>query len=127
MKGGSIVHGIGTVLVVGAAALWYLTGSEGYTRWPNAHLEQADAPPPAGQDDLLAQAGFDTAGDAKSPPTIESRFAFGLLPGGLDLKHLPSVASAAGVSLFMSGVVMIRSARARSRSKRGVSNSGGIK
>lgn len=125
MKCHSLVYGGSVVLCIGAAGLWYLTGSEGYTRWPDARLEQADAPAPTGQDDLLAEAGFDEKTDAAPAPTIKSRFAFGLLPGGLDPKHVPSVAAVVGASVLFSGITMIRSSRKRANAKREGLHTGG--
>lgn len=118
MKCHAAVYGLSAVLIVGALGLWYLTGSEGYTRWPNSRLEQADAPAPPGQEDLLSEAGFDSNATGSTPPSIESRFAFGLLPGGIDLKHVPSVAATLGVSVLFSGVTMIHGTRKRAQAKR---------
>ncbi len=93
------------VLSLGAIGVWLATGREGYTRWPDARLEQADAPPPAGEADLLASAGLTEK--SASAPTIRSRFALGLLPGGLDPKHLVSVAAVLGASTGAAAITLI--------------------
>lgn len=113
------------VAFAGSVALWLATGCEGYTRWPNRRLEQADAAPAAGEAALLAEAGFDgtaepsasdsaTSSDsAPSPvrvsgPSIESRFAFGLVPGGLDAPHLVSVATVGALAGAVACATLLR-------------------
>jgi hypothetical protein len=90
------------LLFLAAGALWVATGREGYTRWPDEKLAASDAPAPAGEDDLLAEIGFDTPEDGTAPPDIESRFALGLAPGGFDIRHLPSVALAGALAAAIS-------------------------
>jgi hypothetical protein len=99
MRATGAIYVVAAVSVAGAVALWLATGREGYTRWPNAKLEQADAAPAAGESDLLGEIGF-TDGEAAARPSadIQSRFAFGLVPGGFDPKHLLSVAAVAGLA-----------------------------
>jgi hypothetical protein len=94
MKWPRVVYLAGAALVLIAIALWMVTGREGYTRWPNEALAKADAPPAAGEGDLLSEAGFSDGAPAR--PDIQSRFALGLVPGGKDVKHVISVASVAG-------------------------------
>lgn len=74
-----------------AMAAWLLTGMEGFTRWPNERLEQADQATSRAEQDLLDELGIGTTTDA--PTGIQSRFAFGLLPGGIDPRHAISVAT----------------------------------
>lgn len=79
-----------------AAVSWLLTGREAFTRWPNERLERADRATSPAEQDLLDELGVGSTADA--PPTIESRFAFGLLPGGLDPLHAVSVATVCAVA-----------------------------
>lgn len=106
MRASRAVHMVGTLAVLGSVAAWVGTGTEGYTRWPNARLEQADAPPPPGQNDLLAEAGFSDNDKPASHADIRSRFAFGLVPGGMDPKHLLSVATIAALAGGASGLMI---------------------
>lgn len=92
----------GLTLVILPAVLWAITGSEGYTRWPDSKLASAGAPPSTDQLDLLEDIGLTTKEEVREQPSIESRFAFGLLPGGFTPKYLPSVST---VSLL--GTVML--------------------
>jgi len=85
-----------------AASLWFATGREGYTRWPNAKLAAADTGTSAAEDDLLADIGIETEPTADAD--IQSRFAFGLVPGGADPKHLLSLVSALSVSAVLAGL-----------------------
>lgn len=113
------------VAFAGSVALWLATGCEGYTRWPNRRLELADAAPAAGEAALLAEAGFDggaepadpgsatSDGSAPAPvrvsgPIIESRFAFGLVPGGFDAAHLVSVATVGVLAGAVAGATLLR-------------------
>lgn len=104
------VVGVGLVLIVGSLGAWALTGREGYTRWPDAKLSAADQPAPDATDDLLDDIGLTTSEDPA--PSIESRFAFGLAPSGLDPKHLISVAPASGLGVAMVGAGVIHRRRA---------------
>lgn len=90
---------VGAGLLMLAILAWIFTGREGYTRWPNAKLEQADVAATAEESDLLADIGFDDSGEQVPIPELESRFAFGLVPGGSDPQHLLSVASTAAISI----------------------------
>lgn len=101
------VYWISALIVNGAIVTWMATGSEGYTRWPDAKLAQSDAPPSGEEIDLLADIGFVTNDEVTKQPHIESRFAFGLVPGGLDLKHMPSVATAGVVAIAMSSIATV--------------------
>lgn len=92
---------VGAGLLMLAILAWISTGREGYTRWPNAKLEQADVAGTAEESDLLADIGFEDSGEQVPIPEFESRFAFGLLPGGFDPQHLLSVASIAAISMGM--------------------------
>lgn len=96
------VHAVAAALIASSFILWYATGAEGFTRWPNARLEGADAAPAAGELDLLAEVGFDDGVDAAARPEFRSRFAFGLVPGGFDPPHLVSVVTVAGLALIAS-------------------------
>jgi len=88
--------------------LWLATGAEGYTRWPDSKLNAADAEASQEQIDLLADIGFASVGDpAESEPEIQSRFAFGLVPGGLNPKHLLSVASSLSCGFAIIGIALI--------------------
>ena len=99
---------VGFLLIVVPTGLWVATGSEGFTRWPNAKLQAADAEVSQEQIDLLADIGFeDDARQAEPEPEIESRFAFGLVPGGFDPKHLLSVAPLGGAGVVMVGVAVV--------------------
>ncbi|MBL9149031.1 MAG: hypothetical protein JNM94_10095 [Phycisphaerae bacterium] len=98
MRATRAIYVVAAVAVAGAVALWLATGREGYTRWPNAKLEQADAAPAAGESDLLGEIGFSDGAAARPSADIQSRFAFGLVPGGFDPKHLLSVAAVAGLA-----------------------------
>lgn len=99
------VHTLGAALTVASLLLWWATGAEGYTRWPDEKLAAADRAPAAGEDELLEAIGF---GDGPSMrPEIESRFAFGLVPGGIDPPHLLAVATVAAAALLVSTGVVI--------------------
>lgn len=89
---------IAACAIIGAAAAWWLTGREGFTRWPNERLEQADRSTPQAEKDLLDELGVGAPSDGVS--TIESRFAFGLLPGGPDPKHALSVATVVAIAVM---------------------------
>lgn len=107
------IHVVGGAFVAAAVLLWLGTGAEGYTRWPNERLARADAPPAAGEGDLLAEVGF--ADDRRTPPRpdIRSRFALGLVPGGFDPRHLLSVATIAAAALVGSATAAGLSAARR--------------
>lgn len=105
---------LGVLLVVAPLGLWFATGSEGYTRWPNAKLRAADAEISQEEVDLLADIGFDdTERSAEPEPEIESRFAFGLLPGGFDPKHLLSVTPVACAGGVLVGTAIVLGRRSR--------------
>ena len=93
MTGGSGRTAHVAALLIGLASVgaWIATGREGFTRWPDARLEASDAPVSDAEQDLLDELGIGTTTDA--PTGIESRFAFGLLPGGIDPRHAISVAT----------------------------------
>ncbi len=103
------VHVGGLLVVASSVLIWYATGAEGYTRWPDARLEQADALPVAGEADLLADVGFTDQSQEQNTPKIQSRFALGLVPGGVDPPHLLSVALMALGAIGVSGAVAGRS------------------
>jgi len=106
----SIVLAASGLLVAGSLGAWLLTGAEGYTRWPNEKLASSDLPPPPDEADLLSDIGFADGPTAESMPTIKSRFALGLVPGGLDAPHLLSVAT-----LVVAALVASATAAAASR------------
>lgn len=90
-------------LLIGLASVgaWLATGREGFTRWPDARLEASDAPVSEAEQDLLDEIGVGSE-PAPESARIESRFAFGLLPGGADPKHLPSVATGIALATVVS-------------------------
>jgi len=90
----------GLALIALSLGAWITTGREGYTRWPDAKLDAADQPTSAEAHDLLDDIGLATDEDPP-PPTIESRFALGLMPSGADPKHVISVVSASTIGLAM--------------------------
>ncbi len=102
-------------IALAAVAVWAASGREGFTRWPNAKLEAADAPLAADTAALLDDIGLGEQGSPASAAALESRFALGLLPGGFDLKHLLSVLTllmlAGAVSAF--GLIISRTAHGR--------------
>lgn len=108
------VYGLSAVVVIGAVGAWLTTGREGYTRWPDAKLAQSDAPASEIEEDLFADIGFETDDDIDAQgatPDIESRFAFGLAPGGFGPKHLPSIATAVALAVGASSVAASASLR----------------
>jgi len=105
------VYGISALAVIGAIGAWMVTGREGYTRWPDAKLAQADAAPSEIEEDLFADIGFASSEDQDETPDIESRFAFGLAPGGFGPKHLPSIATAVTLAAGLSSVAAVSSLR----------------
>ena len=114
MKPAVALHGASALLVAAAVAAWLVTGTEGYTRWPDEKLARSDAPSSEVEDELLADVGFETEDDRAAQADVESRFAFGLVPGGLDLQHLPSIASAGALAILMSAsALMCRALRKR--------------
>lgn len=106
-----LVHGITAAIVSACAAAWIATGREAFTRWPNARLEDSDAPVSATEQDLLGEIGLDAAPSPEAAG-FESRFAFGLLPGGADPAHLASVATGVAIAALLSGGALVL-ARAR--------------
>jgi hypothetical protein len=98
-------------LLLASAALWIATGREGFTRWPNSKLAASDRPA-ADHDDLLSSLGFEEGPD-DTEPTLVNKFAFGLLPGGFDARHLPSVLLGAGVSGLLFATVALRAMSTR--------------
>lgn len=103
------LHGVSALLIIGAFAAWVATGREGYTRWPDAKLSQSDTAPAEIEADLFADIGFETSDDFDTTPNIESRFAFGLAPGGFGPKHLPSIATAVALAAGISSVAAFSS------------------
>ncbi len=98
------IYAVCTLSVILAITTWVATGREGYTRWPNSKLQQADAPSNEAEDDLLTDIGFATVEDTETLPEIKSQFALGLVPGGFDPMHLLSVASVTTSALGVSGI-----------------------
>lgn len=90
------------LITLTGASLWIATGREGYTRWPNAKLAAADTGTSDAEDDLLADIGIDT--EPAENTDIQSRFAFGLVPGGADPKHLLSLASSLGLAAALAAL-----------------------
>lgn len=111
-------HACALVGCVAAVALWASTGAEGFTRWPDAKLAAADAPPQPDESQLLADAGFSGNQKAPATPDIRSRFALGLLPGGLAPSHLLSVASILALSAAVSSVAFLAQRRAQAQAAR---------
>lgn len=111
-----------TALLIGLASVgaWLATGREGFTRWPDARLEASDAPVSEAERDLLEEIGVGSE-PAPESARIESRFAFGLLPGGADPKHLPSVATGLALALGLSAAAVLRRRRARNQSRKSTS------
>ena len=105
-------------LLIGLASVgaWLATGREGFTRWPDARLEASDAPVSEAEQDLLDEIGVGSE-PAPESARIESRFAFGLLPGGADPKHLPSVATGLLLAAGVSAAAMLRHRLARNQSR----------
>lgn len=105
-------------LLIGLASVgaWIATGREGFTRWPDARLEASDAPVSDAEQDLLDEIGVGSE-PASESDRIESRFAFGLLPGGADPKHLPSVATGLVLATGVSAVSMLRRRLTRNPSR----------
>lgn len=97
-------------LLLASGALWFATGREGFTRWPSTKLAASDRP--AADDDLLSSLGFEK-GVEDTEPTLVNKFAFGLLPGGFDARHLPSVLLGAGVSGVLFAAVALRAMSTR--------------
>lgn len=111
---------IAACAIVGAVAAWWLTGREGFTRWPNERLEQADRSTPQAEQDLLDELGVGAPPDGGS--TIESRFAFGLLPGGPDPKHALSVATVVGIVVMSVTALMLAGRFWTSRTPKGMTS-----
>lgn len=123
MKLPHLIHIAAAALVGAALVTWLLTGHEGYTRWPDARLAHADAPPAAGENELLSEAGFTDNRTATTRPDIQSRFALGLVPGGADPRHLLSVAAAVAAALLASGSTIALQSRSRFRRPAQTNNS----
>ncbi len=115
MRKARLAHLCSAALVLASCALWLATGREGFTRWPNEKLAASDAPPAAGEGDLLADIGFAESSDDRATPNIDSRFAFGLLPGGFEPWRLLSVAFAAALGASISGAATVAGRIARRR------------
>lgn len=113
-----VLAGLG--LTVASVLAWVATGSEGYTRWPDAKLEAADKPSSPEDMDLLEDIGLTNLGDAQGQPKIESRFALGLLPGGFTPRYLVSVASMATVGVALCGIGALVMRRGRGQPKEAV-------
>lgn len=107
------IYAISVLSVVLTINTWVATGREGYTRWPNSKLQQADAPSSETEDDLLADIGFETAEEPETLPDIESQFALGLVPGGFDPKHLISVASVTACALGISAIAAVATLKSK--------------
>lgn len=95
-------------LIVASVALWVATGREGFTRWPSTKLAESDLPPTEEDAQLLSSLGF-TPEPEDAGARLVSRFAFGLLPGGFDARHLPSVLLCVSISFAMFGAIALRS------------------
>lgn len=95
-------------LLAAGAILWLATGREGFTRWPSAKLAASDRPPTQEDTELLSSLGF-MPEQKDAPPQLGNKFAFGLLPGGFDAKHLPSVLLCVCVSSALLGAVVLHS------------------
>jgi hypothetical protein len=117
VKPTTAAHGISGLLVLLAVGAWLATGREGYTRWPDEKLEASDAPSSAAEEALLADIGFETEDDRAAQLDVESRFAFGLVPGGPDLPHLPSIAAAGALAIVISSATVARDAMRRRRQR----------
>jgi hypothetical protein len=115
MKLAPAAYGLSVLIVLGALGAWAMTGREGYTRWPDVKLEQTDAPMSEGEEDLFADIGFETEDEAEETPDIESRFAFGLVPGGMGPKYMISVASAVALAVGISGVATLITMKKKSK------------
>lgn len=119
MRTAGWIHATGGALVGGAIVLWLATGREGFTRWPDARLENAGSRPSAEETALLADAGLSTPEETAAHEGMTSRFAFGLLPGGPGVRHLASVATACAIAGVCSGVAYVGlSRKARDRGHR---------
>lgn len=115
MKLAPASYGISLLVIILALGAWIMTGSEGYTRWPDTKLELTDAPVSEAEDDLLADIGFDSVGEDGESPDIESRFVFGLVPSGASPKHLISVATAVAFAVGLSATATIILFRRKSK------------
>jgi hypothetical protein len=110
MRRSLLPHAVALLILAGSVGAWIATGGEAFTRWPNARLEAADAPVSASEAALLDEIGITSPSDA-AVPTIESRFALGLLPSGIDPRHLASVLVGAIVALAVSAMAALRARR----------------
>lgn len=102
-----LAYGVALLVLGGAFSLWIATGGEAFTRWPNEKLEAADAPVSPSEAALLDEIGLTSPSDAAAS-AIESRFALGLLPSGIDPRHLASVLVGAIVALAISSIAALR-------------------
>jgi hypothetical protein len=100
-----------------SVVVWWGTGREGFTRWPNERLERADQATTSAEQDVLDELGMGTPPGGSG--TIESRFALGLLPGGLDPKHALSVATVVGVVSMSVGAWILTGRMSASRHPKG--------
>ena len=106
MSRSRLAHALSAAIVLASLGAWFATGREGYTRWPDARLEAADAPVSKDEQDLLSEIGVDAEAPAEAGK-IESRFAFGIVPGGPDPRHLLSVATGCALAGVISGVTTV--------------------
>ncbi len=105
MNARGFVCAIAAGATVASVALWLVTGGEMFTRWPNARLEASDTAVMAEESELLGELGLRTP-EQLGAASIESRFAFGLLPGGADPAHLLSTATVTLLAALASGSVI---------------------
>ena len=117
MKPGTYVHLVGGTLTLLAAVAWSVTGREGFTRWPDQRLSNADAAPSPVEDALLAEVGFNEGTGEQKRPDIQSRFALGLLPSGSDAAHLLSIATVGVAAMGLSCLIEAKRFIHRSQSK----------
>jgi len=106
MSAARFAHAASVAIALGSIGAWLATGREGFTRWPDARLEASDAPVSQAEQDLLEEIGVGSE-PAANTEKIESRFAFGLVPGGPDPKHLLSVATGCALACAISGVAIV--------------------
>lgn len=118
MKHAKLVHLFGLCLLTVSLTLWIATGREGYTRWPNQKLAASDTPHSDQELNLLDEIGLDSDEERSELPNIESKFAFGLVPGGFSPAHLISVATALLLAIAISGGVVLMSAHQRAKQRR---------
>jgi hypothetical protein len=113
MSARRLVCAVAVGVTVASVVAWLATGGEMFTRWPNARLEASDTAVMAEESELLDELGLRTPQELGAG-SIESRFAFGLLPGGADPAHLFSAATVTLLAALASGsVVALHRARSR--------------